>query len=161
MRRALVLSLVLVSLACRREEPVVTDTAQSSTGVTNTATTVEPQDMSKAIVTETVPLEPMYIVQSRLGTGLARGNTVATEKTEFAPGEPIYLTMWLKDSPAHLQTSALWFDEKKEKVHEERISMNGKKVVTFSMTKKLPPGKYLVEGYWGGNIACDYEFTVK
>jgi hypothetical protein len=39
--------------------------------------------------------------------------------------------------------------------------MNGAKVATFMVpAAQVKPGFYHVEGYWGGNIACDYSVTV-
>ena len=39
--------------------------------------------------------------------------------------------------------------------------MNGAKVATFTVpAAHVKPGFYRVEGYWGGNIACEYSVTV-
>ena len=38
--------------------------------------------------------------------------------------------------------------------------MNGGKIATFTLDKKLKPGKYSVTGLWGGNDACDFDFVV-
>ena len=38
--------------------------------------------------------------------------------------------------------------------------MNGAKVATFAFKRKLAPGKYRVEAYWGGNVVADKSFEV-
>ena len=39
--------------------------------------------------------------------------------------------------------------------------MNGAKVVTFELKKRLDAGGYRAVGYWGGNVACDVPFEVE
>ena len=39
--------------------------------------------------------------------------------------------------------------------------MGGLKVATSMLKKKLRPGQYKVEGYWGGYLSAEHEFTVK
>jgi uncharacterized protein (DUF2141 family) len=68
--------------------------------------------------------------------------------------------MWLHDSPAGLQTSAHWMTDKGKQFAKEQKVMNGAKIATFTLDKKLKPGKYSVTGLWGGNDACDFDFVV-
>ena len=85
---------------------------------------------------------------------------MAQESAQFQQGEPIYLTLVLKESPEGLQTAAEWKNAKKT-LRIDRQKMNGGKVVTFAMKDpKLPPGKYEVIGYWGENIAADKHFEI-
>ena len=77
------------------------------------------------------------------------------------PGETVYLTMWFRESPVGLHTHVSWKDAaKKEVLHEER-PMNGSKIATYALnTAKLKPGKYHVDGYWGGNVAAEKDFDI-
>jgi hypothetical protein len=95
-----------------------------------------------------------------VGTELGSDGNVAAENTVAIPGQPIYITLRLRDSPVGLSTGAIWYDPAGRKLAEERKAMNGAKVATFAMTRKLTPGTYRVEGYWGGNLAGDKRFDV-
>ena len=44
---------------------------------------------------------------------------------------------------------------------KEGVGKFEQKVATFTLDKKLKPGKYSVRGLWGGNDACEYDFEVK
>ena len=86
---------------------------------------------------------------------------VATESDSVPAGEPIYLTMVLRESPQGLQTSAVWTTMDKKPLKTERKVMNGAKTVTFGLNNpKMKPGRYRVVGYWGGNIATEREFEI-
>ncbi|HEY2829447.1 MAG TPA: hypothetical protein VGJ88_04960, partial [Thermoanaerobaculia bacterium] len=76
-------------------------------------------------------------------------------------GKAFYLTERFQQSPAGLQASIRVYDAKKQLVLEETRPMNGAKVATFTVPPaQVKPGFYHVEGYWGGNIACEYAVTV-
>ena len=58
------------------------------------------------------------------------------------------------------KTVRITFFSARSVLTEER-DMKGAKVVTFALdTKKLKPGRYHVEGPWGGNNAADKEFDL-
>jgi len=127
-----------------------------------TSTTTSVQDLSKADVKTVIPVgQPEVLTQSKLGSSVGKDGNVTEEKLSFKRVEPIYLTMWLKESPPGLQTGVRWFDNTGIVVSEERLPMNGQKVVTFKFGVKGPKaGDYRAVGYWGGNIAVEYSFTV-
>ena len=86
---------------------------------------------------------------------------MTSESTSFRPGQPIYLTMVLTESPPGLQTRAVWHDPKDKVIRTDQKKMNGAKVATFTLSEvKLKPGKYHVVGYWGGNLAADKTFDI-
>jgi hypothetical protein len=149
------LTIIVVPTACRRTERQASQQPSTTTGVI-------PQDLSKAKVNAVLPTpEPVFVTQTRLGSKLGADGNVAEEKTSFKRTEPIYLTMWLKESPAGLQTSVRWYDSKGEQVEYEFKPMNGAMVVTFKFDLKRPkPGDYRAVGYWGGNIATEYNFKI-
>ena len=95
-----------------------------------------------------------------VGTRLGPDGTVSDEQTVVTAGEPLYLTLRLRDSPVGLRTGAAWFDEHEQPIAREQKDMNGAKVATFALAQKLAPGKYHVRGYWGGNVADDRNFEV-
>jgi hypothetical protein len=95
-----------------------------------------------------------------VGTKLGADGAIAEERTLFTVGEPVYLTLRLIDSPVGLGTGAIWYDQHGLRLAAEKKDMNGSKVATFALAQKLAPGKYHVEGYWGGNLAGDKKFEV-
>lgn len=154
----IVIALLLV--ACRRPEQAAAP--QNQTSPATPTTTAPPQDLSKAKINTVVPVNPpTYVRESRLGSKLDAEKNVAEEKVTFKRNEPVYLTMWLQQSPKGLQTSVRWYDSNGNQIDEEFRPMNGEKVVTFKFDVKRPKaGAYRAVGYWGGNIAAEYDFTV-
>jgi hypothetical protein len=149
-------SLLMFSLvACRREQPPPAPAVVRHPRPTVT----RPQDMSKAKVNQVIAPDREFLDHCLLGSETAPDGSVTAQKSEFAAGDPVKLTIWLKESPEGLQMSAQWW-QGSEKIAEERRAMKGGKVVTFELKKKLKPGKYRVEGMWGGNTACDMQFEV-
>ncbi len=123
-------------------------------------TTVIPEDEQGKKKKVFVKPAPDILDRSLLGSKLAPDGTVAEESSTFKAGEPVVLTVWLKQSPAGLATSATWFDANDKKLSHEQRQMNGAKVTTFVFQGKHPPGKYRVEAYWGGNVVADKSFEI-
>jgi hypothetical protein len=138
-------------VACHQSETT------TSTGVKPGAN--QPSDVRNAKISEVIP-PPRYVDHATLGTDLGADGIVAKESDTFTAGEPVYLSMFFLQSPPGLQAGAVWTTADKKPVHTERRSMNGAKVATFAVTG-LKPGRYKVQGYWGGNIAAEREFEVK
>ena len=161
----LALIVPLVSGACRRAEQQATATAPTATNTAAGTASGGPDGVPAAPpnVDTVVPFETTGVVtRTTMGTGVGSDGMVLISQNRFKPTDPIRLSMWLKDSPAGLQTRAVWYDQNREKVlHEEQKPMNGGKLVTFEYKgKRLKPGKYEVVGYWGGNIVAEHPFTV-
>jgi hypothetical protein len=145
---------LLLSVACQRERVVQTPPkapAQTST---------QPQDLKNANVNQLLPKAVAPIDKCLVGTTLGKDGTVTAEQTSFRAADPVHVTMWLKESPKGLQTSLVWTDAKKKEVAKQAKDMNGEKVVTFTLDKKLAAGKYHVTGMWGGNVACEMDVEV-
>jgi hypothetical protein len=119
------------------------------------------QDLKNAKVRELLPPIPPPVDRCLLGSAIGADGNVTTAQMSFHPGEPMRLTLWLRDSPSGLQTSAHWLTAKGKEIAMEQKPMNGGKVATFTLDKKLKPGKYHVTGLWGGNVACESDFEVK
>jgi hypothetical protein len=111
-----------------------------------------------------VPIaQPVFIEESKLGTGVGANGMATGESATFAPGDPIYFSMRFEQSPRGLAATARWFEGAGDKeVAYQRHEMKGAKSVTFDMrdTRKWKPGHYRVEGYWGGNLADTKEFDI-
>ena len=160
MKIAMYAGLALLVVGCQREQ-TAPPTATTQTA-TQTTTVAVPADMTEKKVDEViVPAQHEFVMSSRAGTAVDKDGMVSKDQNTLKRGQPLRLSMWLKESPSGLHTSAVVFDEKDEKVTEDRKPMNGAKTVTFTFdSKKLKPGKYRVVGYWGGNIAAEYVVTV-
>src|SRR5262245_61284368 len=151
MRRAIAI------LACVAALGSCTKSQERTTGVT----TVIPEDergKTKNIVIR--PDVPNVLDKARLGTKLAADGTVAEEASEFMPGQPVVLSIWFKQSPPGLSSGVIWYGEKDSVIARDKRPMNGAKVTSFALPKALKPGKYRVEGYWGGNVVADKSFVV-
>lgn len=155
MKRAAV-AVLLLSWACQRGAPQPVKTRIAVT--TSNAPTDERRVREKDLIR---PAGAKFLESAKIGPKLGPDGRVTDEEHAFAEGQPVYLTMNFRESPVGLQTRVVWFDDDhgKELAHEER-PMNGAKTVTFSMTKKLAPGFYRVDGFWGGNFASEKVFQV-
>ena len=147
-----VLGLTLALAACGGKEP---------TGKANEASRVTPEDARRAATNVVIrPDVPNVVDKSLLGSKLAADGTVAEETSTFKAGEPVVLTIWIKQSPPGLRTGVIWYGKDDKPLERDKRPMNGAKVVTFALKEKLKPGKYRVEGYWGGNVVADKSFEV-
>jgi hypothetical protein len=154
MRRAIaILACALALGSCRKNEPPATVQRK-------VVTTVIPEDVRDEKKRIIVHPMPNILDKSLLGTKLAPDGTVAEESSSFKAGQPIALTIWLKQSPPGLSTSATWFDISDRQIAHEQRRMNGEKMTTFRLAQTLKPGKYRVEALWGGNIVVDKSFEV-
>lgn len=121
---------------------------------------VIPEDESnKRRVDKAVP-GPTLIDQSLLGTQLGADGAVAADSANVAAGEPVYLTLRLRDSPGGLRIGVIWKDARGKKIAVEEREMNGSKVATFALPQKLAPGHYSVESYWGATPGTVHKFEV-
>jgi hypothetical protein len=151
---------VLFVAGCRRETVV----SATSTNTTQKTTTIAvPQDLSNAKINTVIAIDNSGAVSKvHIGSKADSDGMVTGDVTTFKRGEPVMISMWLNDSPNGLATSAKLFDSKGKEIAEERKPMKGAKTVTFSFaTRKLKPGLYKVKGFWGGNVAGEFDVTVK
>ena len=146
MRKAVVFLLCACTLAaCRPRE--VTDSKSKKV-----TTTVIPENDARKKERDLIrPVAP--IEKALLGSQLGPDGAVSQETDHFEPGQTVYLTLRLHDSPVGLKTNAVWYGPGQKLISSEQKEMNGGKMATFALTAKLPPGKYRVEGHWGGNLA--------
>jgi hypothetical protein len=148
MRKAIALLLCACALAACRPRESVTDS--SSRMPEN-----EANKKSRLLIRPLAPIE-----KSLLGAQLGPDGAVSQETDHFEPGQTIYLTLRLHDSPVGLKTNAVWYGPGQKEIFSEQKEMNGAKVATFALNRKLAAGSYRVEGHWGGNLAADKAFEV-
>jgi len=123
---------------------------------------VVPADASRSNVKETVPLDITALDRSAMGSKLDVSGNVLESQEVFKPGEPVYVTMWLRLSPSGLQTSVRFLDAKEHEVAWPKTNMKGEKVVTHKLdTSKLEPGEYQAICYWGLDDERDYKFRIE
>lgn len=133
--------------SCKRETPE--PPPQPKTQQTASDTTAPPRDLTEQKVGVTIPLMA------------TTARCAPLEKTELAAADPIVLTLELLESPPELQVSARILDAKGETVAEAAAPGEGKKSVRLTIKEKVKPGTYRLAGYWGGNVVCEREITVK
>lgn len=146
MRSILVLTL-LFTVACNREAPTV-ETTTTPGEVKTTTVAGKRRDLRNAQIAVTTPLIPSAMASCE------------PEKTEFAAGEPIRLKLKLNEAPVGLVVGARIIDEDEEIAYVTNPA-EGKKEVTVAVQEKLDPGTYKLEGYWGGNLVCEHEITIR
>lgn len=162
MRRLIVCCLLLLSavcwlLSCQKNAP-----APKAKTAPKLHTIPIPEDVSEEKVKSVIPLQVQVLERSDLGSTLGPDGNVTASQSVFTRGQPVYVSMWLKESPGGLQTSVLFTDAHAKQVAWLKKSMHGEKIVTFKLdTTTLDPGKYHAQCYWGMNIERDYDFTIE
>jgi len=157
-RRLLLLAaIVVIAAGCSREA-----SAPAAKSKNAKPTSTAPADLANAkIDKQLIPDAALqFIDSSMLGSLLDHEGNVLADKTTFKKGDRIALTMRFRDSPSGLRTTAVFSEVYGKDVTTLQKDMNGAKVATFIIPKGLPPGRYKVTGYWGGNIALEREFQV-
>jgi hypothetical protein len=154
MRKAAVVFLCACTLAACKPRETVTDSKSKKV-----TTIVIPENDARKKERDLIrPVAP--IEKALLGSKLGPDGAVSEETDHFEPGQTVYLTLRLHDSPVGLKTSAAWYGPGQKAISSEQKEMNGTKMATFALNAKLAPGKYRVEGHWGGNLAADKSFEV-
>jgi len=152
MRKAAVV-LLCVLAACR---PV----RESAAPVKPKARTVIiPEDESKKRRADKAALDPTPIDQV-FGTQLGADGAVAADSATAVEGDPLYLTLRLRESPGGLRIGVIWKDPRGKKIAVEEKEMNGSRIATFALPRKLAPGHYSVESYWGATPGPVHNFEV-
>ena len=162
MHRPLIcLSVTLILLSCQNR------TEQSATGTrppgqpSGTAGTAQPQNMANAKLRQVVPLTAVNPVgQSFVGAPGPAG-TVTVEKQSFKKGEPVFVTITIRDRLPGTRLTARWFDKAGKKIAEDSKQVKEEKSATFQWKgKALKPGDYKVSTFWGAEPAGDHLFTI-
>lgn len=140
-------------VACNRDEPPpVPETGASAAEAPPVG--APPGDVANDFGEVTIPLRPNVVTRCVAGSG-------GSERTTFATGEPVELMMVLAEAPPELKVAARLVDADDAVVARADTPAGGKQSVTVAIQQKIEPGKYRLEGYWGGNLVCQHDVTVE
>jgi hypothetical protein len=123
-------------------------------------TVIIPEDESKKHRADKAKLDPTLIDQVFLGTQLGADGAVAADSATAAEGQPLYLTLRLREAPGGLRIGVIWKDARGKKIAVEEKEMNGSTIATFALPQKLVPGHYSVESYWGATPGPVHKFEI-
>ncbi|MFA6957490.1 MAG: hypothetical protein WC538_16585 [Thermoanaerobaculia bacterium] len=144
-----------VSFGCKRTEAVAeTDTQPLKTTTAEIPGTASPNDLNPVTAQS-------YVDDFVMGHGLAPEGVVAADKKgdSFSPGQPIHLTMTVKDAPANAAVKVVWYGPAETKIRTEQKSVPvGATTLAFSSTEtaKWAIGDYRAE-VWIGDEKVDTE----
>ena len=142
MSRTFLVALCLL-VACQRETVVPAQPQKPAPETTTSA--APPRDLSEQKIETKVPIPPPPVSGCEV-------------KASVKASEPIDFTMHLTEAPKELHVSVRVM-KGTEEIGFVRQPAEGKKVAMLRIPK-LPPGKYKLEGLWGGNLACEKEIEV-
>lgn len=155
-RMTFLIALVLLA-ACRKETPAPAPPQPTSTV---TAFSGNPQDMKDSQVNTVVTLPLAVVPQCYAGSVLGDNGAVSKSSETFGPKDPIYFSMWLKEAPSGLRVTVKVLDEKEKEVAVVPRDAAGLKIATLTIPRPAKTGKYKLEGYWGGNLACEKKVEI-
>jgi hypothetical protein len=181
-----VAALLLVSLlplaACKSHEADMGDnTADAATSAQNSATSPADQtsQSSAGAVTQTTeqemagtkspndlnPVKAQTMIDDvTIGHKVVDGTIPnADQGDDFAPGQPVYITMKVADTPATSKIKVAWFGPGDAKISDEEKSVpQGAKYLSFSQTKtgSWAKGDYRAEVWIGDEKVNTQHFNV-
>ena len=154
MIRSTIVVLLLFAIACRNEP--TPPSAEPKRPRVQTTTIWERTDLAGKKVKEKMVLRPDVLSRCEAGSQLGPDGLVSQPSAKFKPTDPIHLSMWIKEAPQHLQLAMHVLDAAENEIgvaHHDNAG--GAKAVTMKVGEELEPGKYKLEGYWGGNLVCE------
>jgi hypothetical protein len=158
MYKAVAVLLCLLAAACNRFGQESAAPAKP-----HVKTVIIPENEAQKHALDAVHIPPLLIEKVLLGTQLGPDGAVSADSTSVAEGQPLYVTVRLRDSPIGLHIGAIVKDAHGKNIAREEKPMNGAKVTTFAIVHTLPPGSYSAEAYWGAppGIIKNFEVTGK
>lgn len=118
-------------------------------------------DLTGKQIRQRFVLQPKVLSRCEAGSQLGNDQLVSAPSSTFRSGDPIYLSMWLAEAPEGLQVALRVLDaEEKEIGVARRDDAGGLRAVTLQVGEELAPGKYKLEGFWGGNLVCEKQISV-
>jgi hypothetical protein len=157
MIRSTIVILVTLGIACRYEAPP----AQPKRPELQTRTVWVRTDLSGKQVRQRVDLMPEVLSRCESGSRLGPDGLVSQPSSSFKTTDPIHLSMWIREAPEGLQLAMRVLDSDGNEIGiARRDHAGGAKAVTMQVGEELRPGKYKLEGYWGGNLVCEKEVEV-
>ena len=145
-------------VACRYQPPP----AEGARPQLRTRTVWLRTDLTGKRIKQKFVLQPQVLSRCEAGTQLGPDRLVSVPATTFAASDPVYLTMWLRTAPSELQVSLRVLDANEDEIGvARRNDVGGAKAVTLHVGEELEPGKYKLEGFWGGNLVCEKGIEVE
>ena len=153
----LISAAALAAIACRYEPPP----AEAARPRLRQRTVWQRTDLSGKRITERFPLQPKVLSRCEAGSQLGNDQLVAKPVDTFREDDPVYLSMWLAEAPEGLQLAMRVTDEQENEIGTaRRDDAGGARAVTLQVGQALEPGRYKLEGFWGGNLVCEKQISV-
>lgn len=159
MKRMIILfyAVAVTSVACRYEAPP----PEAARPQLRQRTVWQRTDLSGKRITEKFTLQPKVLSRCEAGSQLGNDQLVAKPADTFRKGEPVYLSMWLAEAPEGLQLALRVLDDRENEIGTaRRDDAGGARAVTLHVGEELGPGRYKLEGFWGGNLVCEKKISV-
>jgi hypothetical protein len=145
-------------VACRYEPPP----PEEERPQLQTRTVWQRTDLAGKRVQQKYVLRPNVLTRCETGSQLGPDGLVSQPSDALKITDPIHLSMWLAESPAELQVSMRVLDAKDNEIGIARRDLPaGAKAVTMKVGEQLEPGRYKLEGFWGGNLVCEKGIEVR
>jgi hypothetical protein len=148
---------VLILWACRYEAPP----PEGARPQLRQRTVWQRTDLSGKRIHQKFVLQPKVLSRCEAGSRLGNDTLVAQPASTFNESDSIYLSMWLAQAPEGLQVALRVIDEEGDEVGTaRRDDAGGVRAVTLQVGEPLSPGRYTLEGFWGGNLVCEKPISV-
>ena len=126
----------------------------------------EPQQTSSVpqAATDISPLKAQaWVDDVQMGDEVSALQTVATPKSEFAPGEPIHLAMSVRDAPSAATVKVRWYGPQDVQLgYENKEVVPGQQQLTFEQdnTADWQSGDYRAEVWVGDEKVAEKDFQI-
>ena len=157
MRRLMLIVTAALFVACRYEPPP----AEGPRPQLRQRTVWQRTDLAGKRISQKFVLQPKVLSRCEAGSRLGNDSLVAQPADKFGENDSIYLSMWLAEAPEGLQVSLRVVDADGNEIGTaRRDDVGGARAVTMQVGEPLEPGRYTLEGFWGGNLACEKAISV-
>ena len=148
-------TVVALSMACGRDETAEPPAA--------TTTVEQPGTASPTDIAPTTAQS--WIDDVTIGSELGADGAMAAGKTgdDFAPGQPVYLSMEVGDAPPNSAVKVVWYGPNETKIGEEnKPVVAGQKYLNFTSadTKTWAKGDYRAEVWIGDEKVNTQQFNI-
>lgn len=150
-----------LSVACKTNDHAETDDADDTATATTeqeVAGTNQPNDLN--------PVEAQTMVDDvTIGKKVGTDGMIAAEDQgdDFAPGDPIYITMKVGDAPAGSEVKLAWFGPGETKIKDDaKPVVQGQSYLTFEATDTASwqKGDYRAEVWIGDEKVNQQQFQI-
>ncbi len=146
-----------LTVACRYEAPP----RQAAHPQLRQRTVWQRTDLTGKKITQKFVLQPHVLSRCEAGSRLGNDNLVATPASKFGENDEIYMSMWLSHAPEGLQLSMRVLDADDNEIGTAtRDDAGGARAATIQVGEPLKPGRYTLQGFWGGNMVCEKQISV-